>query len=143
MSADNGHYVIKMPNGKYTGFEWHVLYASAIENLFYGNDKGNPIEVIKMLDRSPRFFDTERHAFDYAIGLEQAWKWEEGIGTEYGVCEIELPKSYEEYATELMPAIYEEMRDICGNAHSRWDDATRLRMLGELVELGKEYMKDN
>jgi hypothetical protein len=143
MSADNGHYVIKMPNEKYDGVEWRVAYACAIDNLFFKNENGNPIEVIKTLDRAPRIFDTKQRAADYAITCETEWIKEEGFGTEYGVCEVVLPKSYAEYVKELMPAIYAEIKNICDKIPARWDDSTRLRMISELVELAKEYTEED
>lgn len=76
MSADNGFYVAKFPDG----FRW--CYGSAIDNLDY-YDEGT-MDRKKMLKRyfgkSP-VYNTEREALNDAYDAMKEYGW-----TEYGLC---------------------------------------------------------
>jgi len=98
MSADNGIYILKTPivEGETGIFEYRVRHAQAIDNITYERKDGNPEYVVQYFGDSEVFVNVEgaRH---------KAWEMYNGVMkscfpvVEYGICEIELPHSFEYY----------------------------------------------
>lgn len=77
MSADNGIYIVKFPDG------FRVAHAAAIDNCYVENEK------IAEAYRSLYFHESELY-LDFVDAHEKALEIEAKVGwTEYGVCEIE------------------------------------------------------
>jgi len=98
MSADNGIYLLKTPADDGESFEYRVIHAQAIDNIYWDGtapDHNNP-------DGVPEIFGacdilTEEEANKKAFELEEEVLNDDFGILEYGVSTIELPYSFSKY----------------------------------------------
>ena len=91
MSADNGIYIAKFPDG------YRVAYAQNIDNVDYfleGTHERK--EQLKNYFGDSQLFATEKEAADHAWNMYDEFMKEDGIGyIEYGICSIGEYESFE------------------------------------------------
>ena len=89
MSADNGIYVAKFPNGEFRvghGFASNIIEME--EDLLTGYWRNKEMDII--WGESP-VFTNQGEAIDHAFKVEQEYGW-----TEYGVCIVRMPFNFGE-----------------------------------------------
>jgi hypothetical protein len=102
MSADNGIYILQTPVMNGDGFEYRVVHAQAIDNIFWGengyNKDGDPKAVVEYFGKC-EVFQGEESARTEAFRLyDEITEGEDGYGiVEYGVSTIELPHFFDYY----------------------------------------------
>ncbi len=99
MSADNGVYLLKTPTLAGV-FEWRVIHAQAIDNIFYDeaeHGEGNPKYVVDYFGEAP-VFEKHTQALAFASQIyDDIMNDDWGGIVEYGICGIELPHPFSWY----------------------------------------------
>ena len=96
MSADNGVYILKTPDGK-NGFEYRVVHAQAIDNIYWEHPDGNPEQVVNYFGKC-QVFKNGSDAFNKANDLVKEIISDEFCPIlEYGVSQISLPHIFSYY----------------------------------------------
>jgi hypothetical protein len=89
MSADNGIYILKMPNDRA-----RVCELGAVENLYWNYETN---KLGKELNSSEVFWAYFREPeMSYGEALETAQRMEQEFYTEYGICLLESDKTWDE-----------------------------------------------
>jgi len=89
MSADNGIYVVKFPEG------YRISHAQAIENIDcypVGSDERN--KVLKDYFGESKLFDTIESAMAEASSMKRTMEVD-GLYLEYGICYLGVYESFE------------------------------------------------
>lgn len=135
MSADNGIYIVKLKD------EYRVVMASAIENLFFEHEDGNPLEICSYLLNS-RKYESEEEAYKRALQIEEEID-NEGSWTEYGICNITLPYSMKYYAEKALLQISEDIYKLQNGKHevNYADPAYEIDRLREMNIKINRYLK--
>ena len=96
MSADNSIILLKTPRHKEEGFDYRVIHAMAIENIYWDEKKKkrtleiNPKILLEQFDQCKVLAEKE--------SWEEACRLEKEVGyVEYGISELPLPKPFEYY----------------------------------------------
>jgi len=95
MSADNTIAILKTPSGK-GGFEYRVIHAQAIENIYWQHDDGNPLEVMRYFGKC-EVLTSEINALKIALDMEKEILNDDFGILEYGIRTIELPHPFSYY----------------------------------------------
>lgn len=107
MSSDNGLYILKTPKENSDGFEYRVIHAQAINNIYFddtfpnnNNPEGTPKEVIAYFGNCEVL--TEEAAQKKAFEMyDEIIKDDFCPIVEYGICSIDLPHSFQWYRDQL------------------------------------------
>jgi len=91
MSADNGIYILETPRESGEGFEYRVIHAQAIENIFNDEEDGNAVQIIEYYGDST-IFNTMDESLREAHRLYKDYEW-----PEYGIQSISLPHCFTYY----------------------------------------------
>jgi hypothetical protein len=85
MSADNGVYIAKFPDG------YRVAHAQAIENIdYYPAGTKERKAMLKNYFEKSDLYETKEQAFAMGYRIESEFSW-----TEYGVCYVGEYESFE------------------------------------------------
>ena len=103
MSADNGIYLLKSPKDNADGFEYRVIFAQAIDNIYWNektNEEGHepdPKSLINYFGKCEVFEDSDK-AHNKAFEMEREIL-SDGFCffLEYGISTIEIPKPFSWY----------------------------------------------
>lgn len=106
MSADNGIYLLKTPKENSLEFEYRVIHAQAIENIYYDeripshyNPEGAPEEVIAYFGECVPM--TKDQAIEKAFEMESEILKDDFCPIiEYGIVTIDLPRPFSWYQKE-------------------------------------------
>jgi len=107
VSADNGIYLLKTPQENSDGFEYRVIHAQAIENIYFddtlpnhNNPEGTPEEVVAYFGNCEVL--TEEAAQKKALKIYDEIMEDDFCPiVEYGICPINLPHSFQWYKDQL------------------------------------------
>ena len=102
MSVDSGIYILKTPKNNGEGFEYRVSHWQAIENIWDGNDDGNPYYVITIFGES-LVYNSDEEVLKKASELEQEILNDDLGILEYGISHIGLPHTWEHYQENYKP----------------------------------------
>ena len=96
MSADNTVAILKTPDGK-KGFEYRVVHAQAIENIYWEHPDGNSEEVVRYFGKCQVLKD-KHAAFEFAHEMEEQVLSDKFCPIlEYGISQISLPHIFSYY----------------------------------------------
>lgn len=99
MSADDGIYILQSPVEDYSCFEYRVIHAQAIENLYWCEDDKDsadeiqPEMLMEYFGSSEVFWDKHK-AWVKVFQLEKDMKDEYGFGPEYGISMIRYDQPF-------------------------------------------------
>lgn len=110
MSADNGIYILQTPH--YTGdknnFDYRVIHAQAIENIFFENKDGNSMEVIKYFGKA-EVFDNHKKAMEKAREMEKEIFDSSFPVLEYGISTITLKYPFQFFVNNAKYEVIEKI----------------------------------
>ena len=105
MSADNGIYILKTPKDNNEGFEYRVIHAQAIENIYWDDVNGydyenpNPVILMDYFGNAPVL--TEKEATQLVFKMEKEVLEDDFCPVlEYGINTITFPKPFSWYQEE-------------------------------------------
>lgn len=112
MSADNCVAILKTPAGQ--GFEYRVIHAQAIENIYWdensannNNSEGNPTQVISYFGKC-NVLTSEDNAVRLAEGIAKEILADDFCPIlEYGIVRIDLPHPFSHYVEKNKQTIKE------------------------------------
>lgn len=100
MSADNGIYILQTPTGSVLCpkvFEYRVVHAQAIDNIYWQHTKGNPKQVVSYFGKC-EVFTNEGEARKLAFKMEEEVLNDDFCPVlEYGINTITLPHPFQYY----------------------------------------------
>ena len=98
MSADNGIYILMTPSSK-SGeiFEYRVIEAQAIDNIFYENPEGNPEQIISYFGKCIVYYSSDQAQFAAEALYAKILNDDFCPYLEYGIQVIELKKTFDEF----------------------------------------------
>ena len=93
MSADNGIYVLDLPNKLRTAKEYRVRHAMAIDNLDYNivPKLGYNPEMVVEYFQNAEFFTDRTEAYKRAVAMHDQYDY-----TEYGIQTIRFEQTWDE-----------------------------------------------
>jgi hypothetical protein len=96
MSADNGIYILKTKNPSGDGFEYRVIHAQAIENIYWNDKLGKQMYGVLDPENTRNYYSTCKVYTDESEVRKEANRLEEDILSddfcpilEYGVCVLD------------------------------------------------------
>ena len=118
MSADNGVYIVKFPEG------YRVVHAQAIDNIdYFPKGSKERKRVLKQYFGKSKVFENVEDAYKEATKL-----YDEIIGDAFGICEYGIQfigeyESFSEVENECLPALREE-----------WNEYLTIKQLKEIIK---------
>ena len=101
MSADNTIAILKTPDGV-GGFEYRVVHAQAIENIYYEHVDGNPEQVVAYFGNC-KLLTNRNDAWQLAKDMEKEVLEDDFCPIlEYGINEITLPHQFSYYHFKIL-----------------------------------------
>lgn len=89
MSADDGIYILKTPAE--SGFEYRVIHAQAIENIYYDRGRSHDEPIPKRLRE---YFGKAEVFTNETEAVKKAVAWHKTEQSEYGIREIEYSRPF-------------------------------------------------
>ena len=128
MSADNGIYILKTKDNQY-----RVIYASAIENLYW--NPLNPNSQNKLIPtRIIELYGKSKYTYDKNLARDIAFNMTRNTYLEYGVNEIVIDKTWRQIlkeAKEIAPLEIKYFRRENDKYNYKWD----IERLEEIINM--------
>jgi len=134
LSADNGIYILKTKDGQY-----RVIYASAIENLYWNPLDSNSYNKL-IPTRIVELYGKSKYTYNKNLTRDIAFNMARNTYLEYGISEIVIDKTWKQIvkeAKEIAPLEIKYFERENDKYHNEW----RIAMLEEIINMNGEYLK--
>lgn len=116
MSADNGIYILKTKDNQY-----RVIYASAIENLYWNPLDSNSYNKL-IPTRIVELYGKSKYTYDKNLARDIAFNMARNTYLEYGISEIVVDKTWRQIVKEAKEFAPLEIEAINNHGNDgRWD----------------------